>query len=361
MKAMLLALEDVSARSYGGTLRTRAMASTLRHLGHDVTVLAPPGQTTPGTRLSRTSLGQLKRRFLPMPTMAGARSASLDEVFSKPLDADLLVCQVFQQARYLAPARGPIRWLDFSDLYSEFGRRESTERHGLPRLTAGLQARLIGAQEVRHARRADIVTAAGYGDALLLRERGLRVTWLPTPVIGQAISPPRGEHLRVGFIGHFDYWPNVAAYNVLVDTWLPTWAHQVQLVVAGHGTDRLKRVDEVQMLGAVANVSEFYREVDVVLAPVNRGSGMKVKVAEALVYGRPVVATPAALDGFPPEIRALCTQVNAGTVPSVSMILDAARREPARQALKALEHDAFKTEVARLIGEASITRQTASP
>jgi hypothetical protein len=180
-------------------------------------------------------------------------------------------------------------------------------------------------------------------------------------VTGQAISQPRGERLRVGFIGHFDYWPNIDAYNVIVDTWLPTWARQVQLVVAGHGTHRLKRVDDVRMLGTVSNVRDFYREVDVVLAPVNRGSGMKVKVAEALVYGRPVVATPPALDGFSPEIRALCTQVDAGTVPPVSMILDAAGRVPTRQAVKALEHDAFNAEVARLIGEASITRQTESP
>jgi glycosyltransferase involved in cell wall biosynthesis len=58
-------------------------------------------------------------------------------------------------------------------------------------------------------------------------------------------------------------------------------------------------------LGPVDNPAEFYSLVDVVLAPLSLGGGMKVKIVEALLAGVPVVASAAAAEGIPNEVADL--------------------------------------------------------
>jgi hypothetical protein len=318
--ALVLALADPKEVVTGGTLRTKAMLNALTELGYDVRLAAPGAEAAYGEKLRTTRLGRTKRLFLPMPTMAGARSASIDEAVREAGHVTLAVCQIFQQAGYLQRIDSAVRWLDFSDLYSEFGRREARHRSGLPRLTAQLQAKVVVRQERRYATRADIVTAAGYGDMKALRARGMEARWLPTPTFGTALPTRVSSPLVIGFFGNFDYWPNVEAYRLITESWLPTWRPEVDLVVAGHGSDKLRSVAGVRLLGTVTELTDFYNDVDLVLAPVERGGGMKVKISEALTFGRPVVATEAALDGFPPDIRKLCLVADRATPPSIAAL-----------------------------------------
>ena len=52
------------------------------------------------------------------------------------------------------------------------------------------------------------------------------------------------------------------------------------------------------MLGRVESISQIYSESKIVLAPILGGAGMKIKVIEALGFGKCLVATPPALDGI---------------------------------------------------------------
>lgn len=56
-------------------------------------------------------------------------------------------------------------------------------------------------------------------------------------------------------------------------------------------------------MGIVDDVAEFYSRVEVVLSPIKFGAGLKIKVLEAIAYGRPVLATEHSVAGFPEEIR----------------------------------------------------------
>nr|WP_308628944.1 glycosyltransferase [uncultured Eisenbergiella sp.] len=54
----------------------------------------------------------------------------------------------------------------------------------------------------------------------------------------------------------------------------------------------------VIVIGTVENLEEYYYRFPVVVIPVLYGSGMKVKTAEAMMYGRTVFATDEALEGY---------------------------------------------------------------
>jgi glycosyltransferase involved in cell wall biosynthesis len=77
---------------------------------------------------------------------------------------------------------------------------------------------------------------------------------------------------------------------------------EARLAVAGRGTEALglNELDRVDFAGEVPMSSEFLSQLSVLLFPLERGSGMKVKVLEALACGVPVVTTPAGAEGIAP-------------------------------------------------------------
>lgn len=76
----------------------------------------------------------------------------------------------------------------------------------------------------------------------------------------------------------------------------------IKTVVVGKGLeamkDQLERKGQVEVVGAVDSLAEWYRHALVVVAPIFDGSGMKTKVAEALLHGKRVIGTPEAFSGY---------------------------------------------------------------
>jgi glycosyltransferase involved in cell wall biosynthesis len=54
----------------------------------------------------------------------------------------------------------------------------------------------------------------------------------------------------------------------------------------------------VTTLGWLASLDSFYRDLRLVVNPVVRGTGLKIKTVEALSYGRPVVSRPVGIEGI---------------------------------------------------------------
>lgn len=104
--------------------------------------------------------------------------------------------------------------------------------------------------------------------------------------------------------------------------------------VVGRGLDDLATEfangPAIEIVGAVDNLSPWYREAAVVVAPIFDGSGMKTKVAEALLYGKHVVGTAEAFSGYAADV------VGAG-----SLVRDADGFVAAIEAVLARRHPAF--------------------
>ncbi len=90
------------------------------------------------------------------------------------------------------------------------------------------------------------------------------------------------------------------------------WAREVaprsplRTVVIGQGmevlADELAGNAQVELVGGVDDLAPWYRDAAVVIAPIFDGSGMKTKVAEALMFGKRVIGTPEAFSGYAPEV-----------------------------------------------------------
>jgi len=75
-----------------------------------------------------------------------------------------------------------------------------------------------------------------------------------------------------------------------------------KLFIVGAGFEdmraELEHTGKVTVVGSVTSVSDWYRRAQFVIAPIFDGSGMKTKVAEALMYGKKIVGTPEAFSGY---------------------------------------------------------------
>jgi len=74
-----------------------------------------------------------------------------------------------------------------------------------------------------------------------------------------------------------------------------------EFTVIGRDFEKLKKKltrRNVNIVGTVDKVSDYYSNADVIVSPILFGFGMKVKTAEALMYGKPMFATDEALEGY---------------------------------------------------------------
>ena len=76
----------------------------------------------------------------------------------------------------------------------------------------------------------------------------------------------------------------------------------VKTYVVGKGFEKwkatLERNGNVEVVGSVDSLAPWYLGAHFVIAPIFDGSGMKTKVAEALMFGKRVVGTPEAFVGY---------------------------------------------------------------
>lgn len=345
MKVAVLSLTDPWAESHGGTLRTRAFLTGFAAAGCDVVCLfpgtdpvvaAPVGRSVAaggqplGSRQVPAVVRAAKRAVLPMPTMMGARLKALAQAIAAE-QPDLLQVPSVAQAAYADGVPSAALWFDMSDLLSEFAGRAAAGRRLLARHLADNQRLQILRAEQLYVGRAAVISAAGWTDAQLISSRsGKDAYWLPTPVAVRDLSQASAPDRVAGFIANFDFAPNLDAWRVLTTRWLPGLrAAGWRVLVAGLRSDTLPPTPGVDLLGPVADVGDFYALVSVTLAPIRLGGGMKVKVAESLLAGRPVVASAFAVDGFPPAIRALTALVDLDDPDFSNLDQVAARGVPA--------------------------------
>lgn len=101
------------------------------------------------------------------------------------------------------------------------------------------------------------------------------------------------------FFGSY-FWANVNGIKWFIKNVLP-YLNDVELTVAGNGMSKIREeidCSNFKLFDKVEDLTALIEESDFLVFPIFEGSGMKVKTAEALMYGKNIVGTYEAFVGY---------------------------------------------------------------
>jgi len=192
-----------------------------------------------------------------------------------------------------------LKILDTHDQFS--GRKELFLAHGMEPEFFYMEP----AEEAAALTRADVVWAIKREEAEVFRTLTDKPV-LTVPHMGAVlprITPP-GDYLRVGLIGASNNL-NATNFERFLDdavAYVRRNLTQVEITVAGSVCKVLRPRPErfIRMLGYVDRLEDFYDQIDCAVVPMQFSTGLKIKTAEALAFGKPLIALDHAFEGFHP-------------------------------------------------------------
>ena len=151
----------------------------------------------------------------------------------------------------------------------------------------------------------DAVVVATERDSEVLLElaAGTEVVSVPfgADVDAPALDPAGTDERTVLFVGNMNHEPNRDSARFLASEVMPRVRErhpEAVLRLVGERTSELTGADGVEAAGRVPDVAPYLDAAAVVVAPARIGAGMRVKVQDALVAGKALVASPLAVEGL---------------------------------------------------------------
>ena len=126
--------------------------------------------------------------------------------------------------------------------------------------------------------------------------------------VSDPVSEPVDTGMRVGFIGALNWQPNLDGLKWFVSGVWPRVLRSLPdatLHIAGRGAPANAKArtsgKNIFLEGEVEDAKRFVGSMTVMIAPLFAGSGLRMKIIEAMSLGKTVVATPVAAEGLPAE------------------------------------------------------------
>jgi glycosyltransferase involved in cell wall biosynthesis len=165
--------------------------------------------------------------------------------------------------------------------------------------------------EKKLPREADLIWTVSEKErqSLLRQTPGLPVYLAPGGVDCDAIQPlPPEPGKEILFVGSLQYFPNVDGVQYLVNEIMPEILKRcpdaMLRVVGRQPDDRIRQLHNppaISIVGEVEELKPFYRAARLCIVPLRSGGGTRLKILEAMAYGRPVVSTAIGAEGIDVE------------------------------------------------------------
>jgi glycosyltransferase involved in cell wall biosynthesis len=106
------------------------------------------------------------------------------------------------------------------------------------------------------------------------------------------------------FVGSLFYYPNLQAVHFFCENIWPLVIEKVpeaKLMIVGKESSQYQKIKSypgVQLMGYVKDLTPYYRESALTIAPLQMGSGSRLKILESMAFGRAVISTSKGCEGL---------------------------------------------------------------
>jgi glycosyltransferase involved in cell wall biosynthesis len=179
------------------------------------------------------------------------------------------------------------------------------EAHGLKRFYLNLLAQQLKKEEVIAFNKVDVVACLSKLDKVIIEDlcKTKCIAINPLFKLPNAISYVKtNEITQFGHIGAMDWLPNKEAVETLISSIWPFVFKKhpkCTLHLAGKSLDKnqYKSLGVINY-GEVDSAESFMSKLNVLVVPLSSGSGIRIKILEAMAIGKIVIASPHALKGL---------------------------------------------------------------
>ena len=201
-------------------------------------------------------------------------------------------------------------------------RNESFKKFGYP-----VPSTITKSQELSTLAEYDFVVCISQSECKYLQNNNLQnVIYLP-PFIQTKDPVKHSRNGKYGFLGGTQL-PNIEGLKQL-----PRSLIDDERFLIGGSISILREVQDLikspeSNLGLLQNSSDFYEKVNLLLSPIKFGSGLKIKLLEALSFGLPILCTQHSIEGYPPGIEDIVTVHDEPEAWTLSIIDDVLNSDP---------------------------------
>lgn len=181
------------------------------------------------------------------------------------------------------------------------GTRNPLKRWYLKHLAMSLDA-----YEREHCNDYDALACITDNDATQFRKMGCRkpISVIPFGINAEVVENAVVEENSLFHIGSMDWMPNLEGVNWFLEEVWPK-VHQaipsVKLYLAGRRMPQSlmnKQIEGVKVVGEVADAAYFIGTKEINVVPLLSGSGIRVKIIEAMSMGKTVITTAVGAEGI---------------------------------------------------------------
>lgn len=162
--------------------------------------------------------------------------------------------------------------------------------------------------ELRRLNKYDFLIPISNEDEKKFKELGCEIPMhvCPASFDEEIVKPDKSKegYPSVFFIGALDWIPNVEGLNWFIESvWRKITGSypEIKFHIAGRNCpEELKRRKETNMIvhGEVENANDFMNSKSIMVVPLFSGSGMRVKIIEAMALGKTIVSTSIGAEGI---------------------------------------------------------------
>ncbi len=162
-------------------------------------------------------------------------------------------------------------------------------------------SRSLELEETTLLRQADKIFSISKTDSRELTKITLQSKIIEIPLaieMKQSVIVPTAK--KIAHLGSMNWQPNIDSVNYIINKILPLLP-DFQFKLAGSFMPEQPmnvKNKQIENLGKVQDLNEFYQNCGIFVVPLFSGSGVKVKILEALSYGVPIVTTRKGIQGL---------------------------------------------------------------